>query len=534
MNRHFDDWSRRQLLARGGGFALSATAMAGFLAACGGDDNDGASSEGAPAASNTGEPKKGGKLTVGIGQTFEDINALTAAGYRWGQLIAFAIYDTLVKFDDKGEAIPLLAESWTLDNPRTTTVKLRQGVKFHDGSPLRVEDVVWTLNRIHDPKRPVSTNFLALPASVWGKAEKVDDQTFKITTKKPARMVESWRFWFILPENADDKDLGTNPNGTGPFRVTEFVKGDRLDLEANRDYWDTGKPYLDNLTFRFLKDQSVQIASFLSGDVDYLHDLPVSEVAQVEGKNDSVLIRSGTYFEWWQPQMYSGPLADPKVRQALMWAFDKETVNNVAYGGKGKPTWNPFELTPYDAGITVEATYDPERAKSLLAEAGQPNLKLNMLTITDPGAWNRESQVLQQGFKAAGIDATLQSEPGTKWYDILYTKRNHEGIAVNAGTLPFPFALIANYMMQATLPPIPPEYPDPAEPDLFAAYEEAFASTEEAGYAAALKKVQELMLGQAAVFHTVTAQNQNVAPKNLQGMESTLFGDQRFTNAFLA
>src|SRR5690349_3547078 len=112
-------------------------------------------------------PKPGGDLTVGIGQTFEDINVLTAFGYRWGQLMAYAMYDTLVKYDDKGQAVPLLAEKWSTPNPKTTIVTIRKGVKFHDGKDMTVDDVVWSLNRINSSTKPVSNNFLALPADIW-------------------------------------------------------------------------------------------------------------------------------------------------------------------------------------------------------------------------------------------------------------------------------------------------------------------------------------------------------------------------------
>ena len=90
---------------------------------------------------------------------------------------------------------------------------------------MRVEDVVWSLNRIHDPVKPASNNFLALPKDIWGKAVKIDDETFKITTKKPARMVESWRFWFIMPENADDLNLGEQPDRHRPVPVQELRQG---------------------------------------------------------------------------------------------------------------------------------------------------------------------------------------------------------------------------------------------------------------------------------------------------------------------
>jgi peptide/nickel transport system substrate-binding protein len=478
-------------------------------------------------------PVKGGTLNVGIGQVFEDINVITAFGYRWGQLMAYAMYDTLVKYDSTGKALPLLATSWQTPDPKTTIVTIRKGVKFHSGKDLTVDDVVWSLNRIHDTTQPVSNNFLALPADIWGAATKVDDSTLKIVTKKPTRMVESWRFWFIMPANSDNTSLGVTPNGTGPFKYKNFVKGDRLELEGFSDYWNPGKPYLANLTFKFLADETAQIANFLSNTVNYLHDISVASLPQVQGKNNSKLIPSGLFFEWWQPQMYKGPLMDVKVRRALMYAFDRKKDNQIAWAGKGIDTWNPFQKTPYYIGKKWPISYDPERAKSELAKAGQPKLKLNMMILQEPGPWHRESQVLQQGFIKSGINASIQTLPASQWFDRLYTKRNHDGIAVNAGTVPFPWALIANYMMKATLLK-PAGAKKGAIPKLEAAYNTAFSSANEAQYRASLQTIQRLMLSEAAAYHTMIANNQNIAPTNLQGVDSTLIGDQRFDGAYFS
>ena len=108
---------------------------------------------------------------------------------------------------------------------KTTIVTIRKGVKFHSGKDLTVDDVVWSLNRIHDTTQPVSNNFLALPADIWGGATKVDDSTLKIVTKKPTRMVENWRFWFIMPANSDNTSLGVHAERHGAVPVLELRQG---------------------------------------------------------------------------------------------------------------------------------------------------------------------------------------------------------------------------------------------------------------------------------------------------------------------
>ena len=154
------------------------------------------------------------------------------------------------------------------------------------------------------------------------------------------------------------------------------------------------------------------------------------------------------------------------------------------------------------------------------------------MTLKENGPWTRESQALQQGFKKAGIDATLQAIPSTQWFDRLYTKRNHEGIAVNAGTLPFPWALAANYMMKASLLEEPAEVPEAGNPGPRGRLQQGVHLRDGGRVRDALKACSAC--SEAAVYHTVMAANQNVAPNNLQGVESTLVGDQRFDGAYFA
>lgn len=491
----------------------------------------GASVLGATAGTATAAGKPGGTLKVGIGQVIEDINVLTATGYRWNQLVAYALYEQLVKIDSKGRVVPFLATSVKQTSPTTTVVKLRKGVKFSDGRDMTVEDVVWSLNRIHDPKKPVH---LALAPGLWGKAVKVDANTLRITTKKPVLLPPYMRFWSIAPADAESQNLSREPVGTGPFTLKNFVKGDRIELVRRDDYWLPNRPYLQGLTFKLLADESVQIANFLSGDVDYLHDLSVATLPQVKGRGGGKLIPSGIFFEWWQPQMLSGPLADVNVRLALQYAFDRTKINKIAWGGEGIDTWNHFSKTPYYDGKKYPVSFNPAKARSMLSKAGATGAPITLWTLQGPGPAAREAQVLQQSLEQSGFKAKIETRPFGEWFNRLYTKRNHPGIAVNYGTLPHIASLIPQYQMAATLPPAPPKYPKSPIPALFDAYSKVEATTNDARYRTLLYAIQRLSLSQAGVYPTMLAFNQNYARKNVQGVESTLYGDQRFTSAYLA
>ena len=359
---------------------------------------------------------------------------LTAFGYRWGQLMAYAMYDTLVKYDKNGRAVPLLAKSWSTpnaeDDDREDPARASSSTT---ATRMRVEDVVWSLNRIHDPVKPASNNFLALPKDIWGKAVKVDNQTLRITTKKPTRMIESWRFWFIMPENADDLNLGEQPIGTGPFQYKNFVKGDRLDLERVPRLLERQPAVPDELTFRFLADEAAQVANFLSGDVDYLHDISVATLPQVDGKRNSKLIPSGHLLPVVAAADVLRPAQGrPKVRLALQWAFDKDDRQQGRLGWTCRPDLEPVREEPVldrqgVAGRRPRSEVRPGEGEEPARAAGAVEPEAEHDDPQGSGPWTREAPVLQQGFKKAGINATIQVLPAAQWFDRLYTKRNHDG-----------------------------------------------------------------------------------------------------------
>ena len=157
-----------------------------------------------------------------------------------------------------------------------------------------------------------------------------------------------------------------------------------------------------------------------------------------------------------------------------------------------------------------------------------------MMILKEPGPWKREAEVLQQGFKKAGINATSRCCRATQWFDRLYTKRNHDGIAVNAGSPAVPMGADRQLHDEGDAAQEPAEVPEAGDPRPRGRLQHRVLAENEAQYSSALKSVQRLMLTQAAAFHTMIASNQNVAPKNLLGVDSTLIGDQRFDGAYFA
>ena len=415
--------------------------------------------------------KRGGTLTVGVGQVIEDINPTTAGLYRWLQLIAISMYEPLVKYGNDGSVIPVLAEKIESSKDfKTWTLTIRQGVKFHNGKPLTVGDVVNAIATYNSPKKSNS----GLGTDVFKSVRALDDHRVRITTKKPYRVDQYMRWWFIFPNDPSINKSKTIV-GTGPFMLKSYVKGSGISVVRNPNYWRKGQPYLDGINFRFLKDASAQLANLFAGDVNYLHDVPVNLVDQVTQRSSkSQLVSSGLFFHWWAPQLLTGPLTDLKVRQALLYAFDRKKMNEVAWAGKGIDTRDPFTQTPYGikSGI-APIPYDPEKAKALLAAAGASNIKVPINVLQGSVQGPLEAQVMQQGFQAAGIDSAVNILDTATWSKQAYTDRTHEGLIEDYGTVPFPFPLIGTYLLQPFVFPNPKDNSPSAAPKSYAALTKA-------------------------------------------------------------
>jgi ABC-type transport system substrate-binding protein len=157
----------------------------------------------------------------------------------------------------------------------------------------------------------------------------------------------------------------------------------------------------------------------------------------------------GTYAFWWILQMGKEPLDDPEVRKALRYCFDNDAINNASFKGKGiAHSWNPFKLYTTNSGIDADdVTYDPEKAKQMLADLGKSDITVPILCIEGYQDGISAAQVIQQGFQAAGITCEVEVTPGADWLERTYTNGTWEGITFNAGNLPFPAKNFYDYLV---------------------------------------------------------------------------------------
>jgi len=297
------------------------------------------------------------------------------------------IFDPLVRFDADIKVHPDLAESWTNPEPKVWIMKLRKGVKFHNGNTFNADDVVYSFDRIKNWNK---SGFKG-KVSMIDKVEKVDDYTVKFTTKKAFPVfLRKLTYVNILDketvEGKSDEWIGLNPIGTGPYTFVLWRKGDQVKLKANPDYW-AGKAAYDDVILRVLSNDATRTAAILSGEVDIINRVPGVDFNRIKSNDKlNTFIKPGLRLIYLQMDQFrektpyaktpdgKNPFLDVRVRQALYYGINEDAIVKYIMKGFAKPAaqFHPDVVVGYDPSIK-RVPYDPAKAKKLLAEAGYPD-----------------------------------------------------------------------------------------------------------------------------------------------------------------
>jgi peptide/nickel transport system substrate-binding protein len=290
-------------------------------------------------------------------------------------------YDPLLEFDEQGRFTPMLAESWKNVDRKTWEFKLRKGVKFHNGEPFNAESVKFTLERITDPKTQSAQAFMW---ELLDSVEVKDELTAIVRTKAPfGSLLAILAITMMLPpKSAKDPAFFDKPAGTGAFRVTRWVKGDRVEMEVNPEWW-KGQPKLNRITFRYIAEASTRVASLLAGETHVVDRVPPDMLKLVEGTPAfTVQAKGSVESQWIGLHCGKKPFADVRVRQALNLAVNKEALIKDLLLGHAATLDAPMAPAVFAYSKQGAYTYDPQKAKALLREAGYgsglPELELLM------------------------------------------------------------------------------------------------------------------------------------------------------------
>lgn len=357
------------------------------------------------------------------------------------------IFESLVGHDDTQALTPSLAVSWQPLDDTTWEFKLRDGVTFHDGSSFDAQDVVWTLCRI--PNVADSPSLFTIYTKAVTAVETPDPLTVIVKTEGPYPLIPTeFATWGILNAPDDAQDMvfdpegcdyagtwpetaafndGTLANGTGPFKFDSYLKGNRLTLTRNEDYWGE-KPEWTEVIFRPISSPGPRVAALLAGDVDFIDNPPLQdlprlkddpEIDVVEGLSNRVIYLHMDQFDgpdWTTPGVEGtngkSPFLDKRVREAVSMALNREAIVDRIMGGVAVPAGELLPPSMFGANPDAQPTpYDLDAAKALLAEAGYPDgFKLVLGSPND--RYINDAQIAQavaQMLTRLGIETTVDA-----------------------------------------------------------------------------------------------------------------------------
>lgn len=369
----------------------------------------------APTSAPSG-PKLGGTLRVGTNQDQIGLDPQVSNATSSSRIYE-NMYSTLVKFNEKLEISPDLAESYTADSPTQYTFKLRKGVKFHNGRELKADDVKYTFTRIRDTATasPRASQFSPLDS-----IDTPDDYTVVFKLKSPyapfLSILAGRDTGSILAKEVVDANGGKLDKadaGSGPFKLKEWVPNTRTVLEKNPDYYIKGQPYLDSVVYMPIPDDTARSTALRTGAVDMIEYAPPKDLAALKADPKIVITGDGNNnVRYLAFNLKVKPFDNPKVRQAIAWAIDRGPVVDAAVDGAGTPlTAGPF-LPSFWAGLQ-QPVYkkDLAKAKQLLTEAGYPNGFTAKLKNTPTYSFlGNAGIVVQEQLKAVNINFEIVSE----------------------------------------------------------------------------------------------------------------------------
>ncbi|MET8001759.1 ABC transporter substrate-binding protein [Nonomuraea glycinis] len=319
-----------------------------------------------------------------------------------------AVYESLVNRTPAGELGPGLATKWEFgDDNKVLTFTLRDGVTFHDGEKYDAEAAKTSLEAFR------KTGTLVGQLAILDKVEVTGPLELKLTFKEPAgymlNALAGEAGIAVSPKALDTPDLATQPVGTGPFTVTGLQPG-RVSFKKFDGYRDAQAVSIGSMEMVVFNDESTRLRSVKSGQVDGT-SISGEQIKEAEAAGLSIVNGPNTRFMGLLLNTKAKPLSDPKVREALLYAIDRESINNSLQGGSCVPTVQPFPQSHWAATPDLKDTtpyYDVAKAKRLLAEAGYPNGFAMELASGTTSSYQALAQVVQAQLKQVGINASVK------------------------------------------------------------------------------------------------------------------------------
>jgi peptide/nickel transport system substrate-binding protein len=517
--------SRREFVRAGSVIGMSLPVLAAILAACSGGTSPGPS---------TGGVKKGGRLNIGH-QTpsgpmdpilTADLGRLTILGLA-GEYLAFSNKDLNLK--------PVLAESWVPNSDGTVwTFKIRQGVKFNDGTPMTVDDVVATFNRLADPSikgNNALSNFKGVLSK--GGVTKVDSATVKFQLDGPngnfPYLVSSDNYNAIILPASYSGNWDRTFIGTGPWKLKSYNVNDSVSFDKNPNYWDSSNvPPLDGIDIKFYADEQAAILAFQAGSLNVLSFFSVrTGQALLTDPNTTVLDIPTASHRQVHMRTDQPPFDSNLVRQALAMAIDRQAIIQGLWNGKAQiANDHPiFKMYPSSDTSVPQRSLDINKAKALMAQAGK-QAGFNVTLYTEKvGEIPDLAALMQAAGKQIGINIDLNVTDSGTYYDKYWlnsplgiTDYGHRGVPNTFLSAP----LLSNGTWNAA------HFNNQTYDKLVADYVKAIDVTAQK---AVTGKIEQLLLDQTPLVLPYNYDALTAMKKNITGIETTGMGHVNLNKA---
>lgn len=422
--------------------------------------------------------------------------------------ILFNVYEGLVMPQVDGSLKSAIAESWKIsDDGKTYIFKIRKNVKFHDGSTLTPQDVVFSLDRIsgRDGGRPLK----AVLADI--KDIKVNGDDVIVELNKPNSAFLYALTIGIVPEH-NKENLDKNPIGTGVFKVKSYTREQELVLEKFNDYWGN-KAKLDEVTVYIIPNSETAFLKLLSGEIDMLSRVDANRLSELKGFNNISAPQNTVQIFALNNKV--APFNDVRVRKAINYAIDKDAIINSVMKGNGlKLETNMSPVMKKYAIENIGQKQDIEKAKELLKEAGVENLNFTIKVPSNYALHVNTAQIISEQLKKVGINAKIETVEWTTWLSDVYKGRKYEGTIVGLSGKLDPYAILRRYTSTYKS-----NFANFNNPEYDRLIEEAKRSTDDNLITNNYKKAEEILRDQQAAIYIMDPELITTLDKKINGFE---------------
>lgn len=437
------------------------------------------------------------------------------------QMVHYQIYEGLVREEQDHSLVPALAESWEFSEDGTEiTFNLRQGVKFHNGDLMNVDDVVFSLNRA------IASPFTSKITSTMVEATKVDDKTVVLKLKHPYAAILGCLAASnasIVPKNvveADEEGFGKNPVGAGPYMLKEYVNGDKVVLEAFPDYY-RGEAKIKSATMKLITDTSTALVALEKNELDMMTPSQAYTDRQAIIDNENL-----TYHEADQACYFligfnnqKGIFTEKKLREAVSYAIDKESLILGAINGVGIQVDAAMVPLCKEYPQDFEGyEYNVEKAKQLIAEAGYPDGFTVKMKIISAENYTKPAEIIQEQLRQVGITLEIEKMERGAWFSDVFNGGDFEitYYAVPIVVIDPDFATYSTF--HSSMINGKGNFNNVSNPELDKLLEKGRASQDDAERAEIYKKVVEIVRDESYIVPTYTGKRTQATNKNLKGV----------------